>query len=333
MRRITRNALIGAMAGTVMLGAGLMAVGELMFRLSLDTRYAHWMERLMARDGVTAAYLETPHADADEEAEAARWFDRTRQPVRMRGEDGTDLRGWLFDPDCASPAPHLYAISLHGYSGGPKDMAKYAHRFARMGFTVLVPAQRAHEPSGGRYIGMGWLERGDLLGWISLIVASDPDARILLHGVSMGAATVMMTTGDPSLPRNVEAAIEDCGYTSVWDQFLFNAKGMYHLPYRWMGGPVVRCMSASCRRAAGYGFREATCLPSLRRTIIPMMFIHGDADTFVDPAFLDRNVAACASIDREVLVVPGATHAMAASTDPVLYWRRVTAFVQRVFDL
>mgnify|MGYP000152272629 CR=1 FL=1 len=71
-------------------------------------------------------------------------------------------------------------------------MAKWAHRYAQLGFTVLLPAQRAHELSEGRYVGMGLLESDDLLGWVSLITAADPDARILLHGNSMGAATVMM---------------------------------------------------------------------------------------------------------------------------------------------
>ncbi|KFJ01218.1 YgkD [Bifidobacterium stellenboschense] len=332
MKRTTRNMLIGAGAGAGLLAAGLCGTAELMFHLSLDVRYTHWMKRLMSGPAA-APYLDSPHRDADEETEAAHWFDTVKQPVSMRSEDGLKLCGWLFDPDCASPAPHLYAVCVHGYGGGPADMAKYAHRFARMGFTVLVPAQRGYELSEGRYVGMGWLERRDLLGWTTLITASDPEARVLLHGVSMGAATVMMTTGEPELPRNVVAAIEDCGYTSVRDQFLFNAKHMYHLPYHWMGAPIVDLMSAISRRVAGYGFREASCVRSLRHTIIPMMFIHGDADTFVDPAFLDRNIAACAGPDRERLLVPGAGHALAASTDPELYWSRVGAFVTRVFGL
>ena len=332
MQRITRNILIGMGAGAAALAAGTFAMADFMFHLSLDTRCSHLMERLMS-GGETARYLETPHRDAKEEAEALRWLEEAKQPVTVTSEDGLKLHGWLFDADNASPAPHLYAICMHGYTGQPSEMAKYAHRFARLGFTVLVPAQRAHELSEGRYVGMGWLERRDLMCWVRLIVDADSEARILLDGISMGAATVMMTLGEPDLPRNVTAAIEDCGYSSVWDQFLFNAKGMYHLPRRWLALPVVACMSAICKHVAGYGFREASSVASLRRTTIPVLFIHGGADTFVDPAFLDRNIAACASIDRERLLVPGASHALSASTDPVRYWKRVTGFVTRVFGL
>ena len=89
---------------------------------------------------------------------------------------------------------------------------------------------------------MGWLERNDLLNWIDLIVSSDADARILLYGGSMGAATVMMTTGDPRLPRNVVSAIVDSGYTSARMVFIDNLRHSSHLP---------KPLAAACVDATG----------------------------------------------------------------------------------
>ena len=109
-----------------------------------------------------------------EAKEAGEWFTQSKQPVTITSDDGLRLHGWLFDPDCTAPKPHLYAICMHGYTGVPEETAKWAHRYARMGFTVLVPSQRAQDLSEGRYVGMGWLERNDLLNWIDLIVSSDP---------------------------------------------------------------------------------------------------------------------------------------------------------------
>ena len=211
-------------------------------------------------------------------------------------------------------------------------MAKWAHRYAQLGFTVLLPAQRAHELSEGRYVGMGLLESDDLLGWVSLITAADPDARILLHGNSMGAATVMMAAGDARLPRNVVAAISDCGYSSVVSQFTDNAEAMFRLPHS-LAVLLVKVASHVSERKAGYRFEDASCVKALRHATIPMMFIHGGADTFVNPKYLDINYNACASIDREKLLIPGADHTMSASTDPERYWRRVNSFVKRVFGL
>lgn len=199
-------------------------------------------------------------------------------------------------------------------------------------FTVLLPAQRAHELSEGRYVGMGLLESDDLLGWVSLITAADPDARILLHGNSMGAATVMMAAGDARLPRNVVAAISDCGYSSVVSQFTDNAEAMFRLPHS-LAVLLVKVASHVSKRKAGYRFEDASCVKALRHATIPMMFIHGGADTFVNPKYLDINYNACASIDREKLLIPGADHTMSASTDPDRYWRRVNSFVKRVFGL
>ena len=66
----------------------------------------------------------------------------TKQPVSITSRDGLKLHGWLFDPDCIDPTPHIYAICVHGYTGAPEEQAKWAHRYARMGFTVLAPSQR-----------------------------------------------------------------------------------------------------------------------------------------------------------------------------------------------
>ncbi|QOL31243.1 alpha/beta hydrolase [Bifidobacterium eulemuris] len=270
--------------------------------------------------------------DAAEEADAIDWFVASRQPVTVRSDDRLLLHGWLLDPDHAAPKAHLYAICCHGHGSEPEAVAKYARRFARMGFTVLLPASRGHELSEGRYVGMGWLERRDLMRWISLIVASDPQARILLQGISMGAATVMMTVGEPDLPRNVVAAIEECGYTSVWDALMSGAAMQGKLP-RWMFAPLFAGVGLMARWRAGYGLHEASCLRQLRHTTVPMMFIQGSEDEFVPVRAMEANYEACSSIDREKLLVVGAGHAMCAGTDPARYWKRVGGFVTRVFDL
>lgn len=221
---------------------------------------------------------------------------------------------------------------MHGYTGVPEETAKWAHRYARMGFTVLVPSQRAQDLSEGRYVGMGWLERNDLLNWIDLIASSDADARILLYGGSMGAATVMMTTGDPRLPRNVVSAIVDSGYTSARMVFIDSLRHSSRLP-KPLAAVCVDAAGLFCKHYAGYDFSEATCLQSLRHTVIPMLFIHGEQDDIVSSRFLKINYEACSSIDREKLMVPDARHMEASVVDPELYWNTVNTFIKRAFEL
>ncbi|MBW3091467.1 alpha/beta hydrolase [Bifidobacterium sp. 82T10] len=335
MRQTTKTTMIAlgasAAAAGIAVGSTIVAA-HVLFRFALDTKKPWSIPNRQPESGSGYGDDQSPVRDADDIARSEAWFDEAKQPVTLRSRDGLLLHGWLLDPDCASPTPHMYAVCCHGYTGEPREMAKWAHHYAKLGFTVLVPALRAHELSEGRYIGMGWLEHFDLLDWIDLIVKADARARLLLHGNSMGAATVMMTAGDARLPRNVVAAVCDCGYSSTVRQFTDTAMTMFRLP-RPLASLMVGLASRVCRRHAGYRFEDASCTGALRHATIPMLFVHGGADDFVSPASLNRNYAACASIHREKLLVPGAGHTMSASTAPDVYWRKVTGFVRGVFGL
>ena len=324
---IVRNICLAAAATTT---AGLTALSvsaDLLFRFAIDTQ---WKHSIFHQAAIAPDRDDKMHVG--EAADAADWFDQAKQSIAITSGDGLRLRGWIFDPDCAAPQPHLYAICMHGYTGAPEEMAKWAHRLARMGFTVLTPSQRAQALSDGRYVGMGWLERNDLLGWIHAIIAGDEQARILLYGGSMGASTVMMAAGDPRLPRNVVAAIAESGYTSARSEFIDAARGMFHLP-RAIAAACVDAAGLVCKYRAGYDFADASCVHSLKHAVIPMLFIHGGDDHMVSPRFLNANYAACSSLDRTKLLVPGADHMESSAVDPETYWHAYEGFVKRIFKL
>ena len=221
---------------------------------------------------------------------------------------------------------------MHGYTGGPEEMAPWAYHYANLGMRVLVPAQRAHELSEGRFVGMGWLEREDLLRWVNSIVARDPDARILLHGNSMGAATILDVCADPRLARNVVCAVVDSGFSSEYDQMLDSVSAMLHLP-KWMAKPMVDCASLVNRLSLGFGFRQANAIEQLHRTTLPILFIQGDQYDIVSPHMLGRLYTACASPVKARLQVHGAGHILGLTTDRNLYWSTVDAFLRRCLHM
>ena len=180
---IVRDICIATGAVTAACIASLATTAKYLFHFCIDTQ---WKRSVFHQSLIAPERIEK--LQQGEAQEAGEWFAQAKQPVTITSDDGLRLHGWLFDPDCTAPKPHLYAICMHGYTGVPEETAKWAHRYARMGFTVLVPSQRAQDLSEGRYVGMGWLERNDLLNWIDLIASSDADARILLYGGSMGRA-------------------------------------------------------------------------------------------------------------------------------------------------
>lgn len=106
---------------------------------------------------------------------------------------------------------------------------------------------------------MGWPERVDIIKWINRILLWEPNARIVLHGVSMGAATVLMASGE-DLPGNVKAVIADCGYTSEWDEFQREADTL-HIP--WF--PVLNATSVLSKIRDGYDFKQASALAQVKR--------------------------------------------------------------------
>ncbi len=329
--------ILGALAaGAVALGgAGLTAVGNTLFDFALNPR----AERsIMAR--VDAGEVNGIDNDAIRGdpflAEARGWFEQAKRDVSIQAPDGGELRGWrVLGPgvvpaadgarDAASPdTGHRYMILCHGYSGRPSDLAREAYLAHREGFSVLLPAARGHERNADRYVGMGWLDSKDLLGWIDLVVRFDAQARIVLYGVSMGGAEVMMASG-LDLPPQVRCIVEDCGFTSVWDEFELQIQNVMHLP----PVPLLNAASAVCRTRAGYGFKEASSLDRLARARVPMLFIHGMEDTFVPFSMLDSVFDACASPVKEKLAVEGAGHGLSSTVAPERYWSTVSSFIGR----
>ncbi len=210
--------------------------------------------------------------DSEEEERAiAEAYLATTSPVSIESTDGLNLHADMTE----SEDSHLWALVIHGYKSNNDYMMRYGARYAERGYNVLLPDNRAHDESEGEYIGMGWLDRGDIEEWIKWIIEKDADAQIVLHGVSMGAATVMMVSGDN--PAHVIGYIEDCGYTSVWDIFASELKKRFSLPTF----PVLNLASTVSKWKAGYDFKEASCIEQVEKCEKPMLFIHGEDDDFV----------------------------------------------------
>ena len=217
---------------------------------------------------------------------------------------------------------HNYAVLCHGFTGSSTEMMGRAEHLYQEGYSILLPDARAHGQSEGRYRGMGYLEKKDIQGWIARIVEIDKEANIVLFGQSMGAATVIMASGE-KLPENVKAIIADCGYTSVWDEFSLQIKEMYHLP----SFPIMNIANVISKYKAGYTFTEASPLVAISRNKLPVLLIHGMEDTFVPYEYLDKLYQA-AHEPKQKLGIDGAGHCMSMVKNGELYWKTVDDFLE-----
>ena len=250
--------------------------------------------------------------------------------VEILSEDGYRLRGVLMqDSGYAAEAgqksagPHRWVVLLHGYTGSKEMMYGYAYWYWMNGYSVLAPDFRCQGESEGDYIGLGATDSKDLAGWIGLILQRDPQAEIVLHGLSMGASTALLYCGQENVPDNIKAVISDCAYTDAYSMFREKIGSWFHLP----AFPIVDSAELMIRLRAGYDLKETSPLKAVSASSVPTLFIHGEEDRMI-PVSMCRELYDAAACEKEIMIVEGAGHAQAADKDPARYFEEVEKFLR-----
>lgn len=276
------------------------------------------------------------------------------EKYRSMYKDYPDMRPWIDSLRRAKALRHAYittpeglrlhalyvpnprangrtAIVVHGYTDSSIGMLPLSRIYSRyMGYNILLPDLPAHGLSQGDHIQMGWADRLAVIQWLPvaerLFRVPGHKSQMVVHGVSMGAATTMNVSGE-KCPPYVRCFVEDCGYTSAWDEFAYKLKDQFHLP----AFPLLYGASALCKIKYGWSFKEASPLKQLARRHTPMMFIHGTNDNYVpSPMVLplyNANEKDPRGRFNEIWITKGCAHANSYHDYPEEYARRVKAFV------
>ena len=219
------------------------------------------------------------------------------------------------------------AVVVHGYTDNCVKFMYLGRMYHRdLGYNILMPDLHAHGKSEGEEIQMGWKDRFDVIRWTEvaeeLFRDSLAESRVVVHGVSMGAATTMCVSGE-ELPEYVTAFVEDCGYTSVWDEFRGELRAQFSLP----PFPLLYTASALCKLKYGWSFGEAAPIKQVAKCHRPMLFIHGDADTYVPFAMLQPLYDAKPE-PKAMWIAPGSKHADAYLDHREEYTAQVRKFLE-----
>lgn len=248
-------------------------------------------------------------------------FDQLTKETLWMTNQGLKQDAWYVP---AETATNKTVIVVHGFTNDKEDMKPYAWMFHELGYNVLMPDNMSHGDSEGQIIGYGWNDRLNVIKWAEMLVEQNSDSEITLFGVSMGAATVMMASGEESLPDKVVNIIEDCGYSSVWDELKYQAKEMYNLP----AFPILYEVSAISKIRAGFSYGQASSVNQLKNNTRPVLFIHGSDDTFVPTSMVYKNYQATQG-EKELYIVKGAGHAKSFETDPQAYIEKISTFLKK----
>lgn len=249
------------------------------------------------------------------------FFSLEPQEVSVTSHDGLRLYGMLYE----NPISRGTVIFMHGYHGNPfTDFGPVLEHFNNMGFSFLLPYQRAHGKSEGKYLTFGVKESQDCLAWAKYVAQRYPGRSIALHGISMGGATVGMTGCYEDLPKEVKLIANDCGFTSP-DAIISWVRKTMKLPYF----PFQLIIRLYARVFAGFSLTESSVSECYEKSKIPALFIHGEEDDFVPYRMGVENYERSNASDKVMVSVKGAGHGLAYMIDPEKVTRELTEFYNK----
>lgn len=245
------------------------------------------------------------------------WQDRIRE-VQILTDSGDKLFGYEY----RNSVDTHWVICIHGYNGRASNMAPYMDHFIRQGANVLAVDLRGHGRSGGKYYGLGVLDRDDILKWVQYLKRVSPGSKVILFGISMGGAAALMAGA--CVECGVSGVISDSAPSDFVSMFRRILGGKLKL----LTVPVISLVSVYTRVLAGYWLQSASALDSIQRISVPVLLIHGAEDGFVPPVSMDILYDACRAL-KEKYLCPNADHTKAFRENPDYYWEIVERFLQK----
>ena len=241
--------------------------------------------------------------------------------VKITSHDNLTLVASLYE----NPAKKGVFLLFHGYrSNTIKDFDCILEKYYNLGYSLLVPDQRAHGRSEGKYITYGILERFDCKKWIEFVKELyGKNVPIYLDGLSMGATTVLMAAG-LNIEANIRGIISDSAFSSPVQIIEKVGHDDLKLP-KWLFLPQIKLL---CRMIAHFDLDATTTYEALKNTDLPILFIHGTADELV-PYEMAKKHCSLENNKRELVSIEGATHAFGYIVNTSLVESKLFAFIKR----
>ena len=276
------------------------------------------------RDPADLEAIDIPHGEIYEPYRESmeNWIKESRNMPQkhysITSFDGLKLTARYFE--YAPDAP--VELMFHGYRGdAERDLSGGVQRCFALGHSAFIVDQRCSRYSDGNVISFGVNEHKDCLAWTDFLIQTfGPDVKIILTGISMGAATVMMAAGAP-LPENVIGVLADCGYTSAKDIIKVVIRQMKLPPA--IAYPFVRL---GAWLFGHFDLEETSPITALSHSSVPVIFFHGETDDFVPCEMSRRNFEACSSAKKKLVTVPGAGHGLSYPVAPTEYVEELRTF-------
>ena len=249
--------------------------------------------------------------------------------VKIKSFDNLLLNGNILINDSVPNNKNWIILSFgYGDNGYGYFNINFAKIFYDLGFNILLIDQRAYGLSEGKYTSLGYKERLDLKKWIDYLVKKYPNCQIATWGVSMGATTVLLACGE-DLPNNFKLCIADCPFDSFYDLLKYLSWHMLGFP-PFLSSYVLTGMSiiAWFRHGTSIKFSVSNYL---KKANVPILFFHGDSDTFV-PYTKSKNMYDSYKNYKEIVITKYASHCCSVFIDYDNYVKSIKNFTRKFMD-
>ena len=213
-----------------------------------------------------------------------------------------------------------YIILSHGYTDNRMGALKYVKMYLDLGFSCIIYDLRGHGLNASDFTTYGQRESADLDLLIKDTRSRYKDISVLgLHGESLGAATTVTVM---KYRPDVDFAVADCGFSDIGN-VLIGSFAERHLPAFFLDIADI-----GSRFRFGYSLKKMNPIDSLDDNTVPILFIHGASDDFILPKNSEDMAARTKGVS-ELHFIDGAGHAESILTDPVLYKKYVSGFLEK----
>lgn len=252
---------------------------------------------------------------------AQEWFDKTSKTLlRENTDEAGETCAYEIKQNSHS---NKWAVLVHGYANVPRGISHIAEKYYKNGYNLLMPCLHGQGDDKHKYVSMGYYDKFVISHWCRAVAEKNPSAEIILHGVSMGGASVLLSTGE-DLPENVKCCVSDCAYKdtkAVFEGFL--------KPFTFfMAKPIVSAVNLISRVRRNFDMNKCRPVEAVQKSNIPTLFIHGQEDHFVPFDNMEVLYNACAA-EKEMLAVPCAPHSICSILGGDEYWNKVFEFEEK----
>jgi uncharacterized protein len=250
------------------------------------------------------------------------WLEKIeKSELTIESYDGLNLYASLISQTTSS---NLCIILCHGYSSNRTSMAVFAkYYYEHYHAHICMIDARAHGTSEGNTIGFGYHDRNDLHQWINLLkLQYGKNIRFILHGISMGASTLLYASIGGFDPT-VKGIITDSAFIDLRPVFIRQMKQIYHLP----AFPFIHFIDFAMKYVYKIPFDKTNLLNQKDKLTTPCLIIHGKSDRFV-PYEMAETLNSIYPVYHQFLAVENANHALAFSINPEIYKVEIEKFLK-----